>query len=145
MFLGVLLKEGSHFQLFFETLLENKPKNNIYFCLKILKLDNMLSIRYRMTWSHHAPNVKQHISYWYTLKTGKIAIFCWWQHKFFRFFKKENCSEKTSAFKTYKSSHQEVFSKICVLEILTSHNGLYEIYTKSLRNFWWSPTLLSDS
>ena len=64
MFLGVSLKEGSYFQLFFETLLENKPKNNIYFCLKILKLDNMLSITYRMIWSHHVPNVKQHIK-WY--------------------------------------------------------------------------------
>ena len=64
MFLGVFLKEGSHFQLFFETLLENKPKNNICFGLKILKLDNMLSIRYRMIWSHHVPNVKQRIR-WY--------------------------------------------------------------------------------
>ena len=64
MFLGVSLKEGSYFQLFFETLLENKPKNNIYFCLKILKLHNMLSIRYRMIWSHHVPNVKQRIR-WY--------------------------------------------------------------------------------
>ena len=27
MFLRVLLKEGSHFQLFFEKLLENKPRN----------------------------------------------------------------------------------------------------------------------
>ena len=48
MFLGVLLKEGSHFQLFFEKLLENKPKNDLYFCLKTLKLDNIPSIRYRM-------------------------------------------------------------------------------------------------
>ena len=28
MFPGVLLKEGSHFQLLFEKLLEKKPKNN---------------------------------------------------------------------------------------------------------------------
>ena len=28
MFLGVLLKEGCHFQLLFKKLLENKPKNN---------------------------------------------------------------------------------------------------------------------
>ena len=28
-FLGVLLKEGSHFQLLFEKLLEKKPKNNV--------------------------------------------------------------------------------------------------------------------
>ena len=34
---------------------------------------------------------------------------------------------KTSASKTYKSSHQEVFSKIGVLKILTSHNELYKI------------------
>ena len=34
---------------------------------------------------------------------------------------------KTSAPKTYKSSHQEVFPKIGVLEIQTSHNGLYKI------------------
>ena len=27
MFLGVLLKESSHFQLLFEKLLENKPRN----------------------------------------------------------------------------------------------------------------------
>ena len=27
MFLGVLLKEGSHFQLLFEKLLTNKPRN----------------------------------------------------------------------------------------------------------------------
>ena len=48
MFLGVLLKESSHFQLLFKKLVENKPKNNMYFCLKTLKLDNIPSIRYRM-------------------------------------------------------------------------------------------------
>ena len=48
MFLGVLLKEGSHFHLLFERLLENKPENNMYFCLKTLKLDNIRSIRYKM-------------------------------------------------------------------------------------------------
>ena len=48
MFLGVLLKEGSHFQLLFEKLLENKPKNNMYFCVKTLKLNNIPSIRYGM-------------------------------------------------------------------------------------------------
>ena len=48
MFLGVLLKEGSHFQLLLEKLLENKLKNNTYFGLKTLILDNALSIRYRM-------------------------------------------------------------------------------------------------
>ena len=57
MFLGVLLKESSHFQLLFKKLVENKPKNNIYFCLKTLKPDNIPSIRYRMTWPHHVPNV----------------------------------------------------------------------------------------
>ena len=31
---------------------------------------------------------------------------------------------KTSACKAYKSSHEEVFSKIGVLKIQTSHNGL---------------------
>ena len=41
MFLDVLLKEGIHFHLLFEMLLENKPKNNIYFWLKTLKLDNI--------------------------------------------------------------------------------------------------------
>ena len=61
MFLGVLLKEGSHFQLLLEKLLENKLKNNTYSCLKTLILDNELSIRYRMMWSHHVPNVKQHV------------------------------------------------------------------------------------
>ena len=44
MFLGVLLKEGSHFQLLFKKLLENKPKNNMYFCLKTPKLDDIPSI-----------------------------------------------------------------------------------------------------
>ena len=34
---------------------------------------------------------------------------------------------KTSASKTYKSSHQEVFSKIGVLKILSDRNGLHEI------------------
>ena len=47
MFLGVSLKEGSYFQLFFETLLENKPKNNIYFCLKILNVPN---VKQRIRW-----------------------------------------------------------------------------------------------
>ena len=56
MFLGVLLKEGSHFHLHFE----NKPENNIYFRLKPQKLDNIPSIRYKLI-SHHVPNVKQHI------------------------------------------------------------------------------------
>ena len=48
MFLGVLLKEGSHFQLLFKELLENKLKNNMYFCLKTLELDTIPLIRYRM-------------------------------------------------------------------------------------------------
>ena len=34
---------------------------------------------------------------------------------------------KTSASKTYKSSHQEVFPKIGVLKIQASRNGLYKI------------------
>ena len=52
----------------------------------------------------------------------------------------EECSShfevlwKTSTFKTYKSSHQEVFSKIDISKILTSRNGLCNIETKSLRN-----------
>ena len=61
MFLDVLLKEGSHFQWLFEKLFENKPKNNMCFYLKTVKLDKIPSIRYKMTWSHHVPNVKQHI------------------------------------------------------------------------------------
>ena len=32
MLLGVLLNEGSYFQLLFEKLLENKPKSNMDFC-----------------------------------------------------------------------------------------------------------------
>ena len=48
MFLGVLLKEGSHFYLLFKKLLENKTKNNMYFCFKTPKLDNIPSIRYKM-------------------------------------------------------------------------------------------------
>ena len=32
----------------------------------------------------------------------------------------------------YRTSHQEVFSKIGILKILASHNGLHEIYAKSL-------------
>ena len=61
MFLGVLLKEGSHFHLLFKKLLENTPKNKMYFCLKTQKLDNIPSIRYKMIWSHHVPNVNQQI------------------------------------------------------------------------------------
>ena len=61
MFLGILYKEGSHFQLLFEKLLENKRKNNMHFCIKTLKLHNIPLIRYRMIWPHHVPNVKQHI------------------------------------------------------------------------------------
>ena len=48
MFLSVLLKEGSHFHLLFEILLENKPKNNMYFFLKTPKHDNIPSIRHKM-------------------------------------------------------------------------------------------------
>ena len=37
-FLGVLVKEGSHFHLLFEKLQETKPENNMYFfCLKTPK------------------------------------------------------------------------------------------------------------
>ena len=51
--------------------------------------------------------------------------------KIMRLFNEQSSSHfevfwKTSASKTYKSSHQEVFSKIGVLKILTSHNGLYD-------------------
>ena len=49
---GVLLKEGSHLQLLFEKLFENESKDNMYFCLKTLKLDNIRSIRYKIIWSH---------------------------------------------------------------------------------------------
>ena len=49
MFLGVLLKEGCHFHLIFEKLLKNKPKSNMYFCLKPQKLDNIPSVRYKTT------------------------------------------------------------------------------------------------
>ena len=58
MFAGVLLKEGSHFHLLFEKLLEKKPKNIMYFCLKP---PNIPSVRYKMIWSHDVPNAKQHI------------------------------------------------------------------------------------
>ena len=61
MFLGVSLKEGSRFQLLFKNLLENKPKNNMYFSLKPLKLDSIPTIRYEMILSHHVPNAKQDI------------------------------------------------------------------------------------
>ena len=131
MFLGVLLKEGSHFQLLL--------KNWLKISQETLKLDNIPSIRYRIIWSHHVPNVKQHVR----LCLLQLLIYCKNQKKllffadgskiihsvilFFRFFKIENCSEKQVLPKTYKSSHQEVFSKIGVLKILTSHNGLYEI------------------
>ena len=67
-----------------------------------LKLDNIPLIRYKMI-SHYVPNGKQdyiNYNYWYTVETGKIAIFCGWQqnntwrHAFFKFFKVENCSGK---------------------------------------------------
>ena len=45
MFIHALLKEGSHFHLLFKKLLENTPKNKMYFCLKTQKLDNIPSIR----------------------------------------------------------------------------------------------------
>ena len=80
-------------------------KNCLKISQKILKLDNIPSIRYRTIWSHHVPIVKQHIrSYYLQLliysKNRKKCYFCWWQqnnpkrHTFFRFFKIENCSEK---------------------------------------------------
>ena len=47
MFLGGLLKEGSPFHLLFEKLLEKKPKNKMYFCLKSPKLDSIPSLRYK--------------------------------------------------------------------------------------------------
>ena len=52
MFLGVLLKEGSYFPF---------SKNCLKISQETLKLDNIPSIRYRIIWFHHAPNVKQHI------------------------------------------------------------------------------------
>ena len=58
MLLGVLLKERSYLHILFEKLLEIKPKNNMYFCLKTPKLDNIPSITYKMIWSHQVPNVK---------------------------------------------------------------------------------------
>ena len=48
MFLGVLSNRGSHLRLLFEKLLEKLPKNNMYFCLKALKMVNTPSIRYKM-------------------------------------------------------------------------------------------------
>ena len=59
MFLDVLLKEGSHFHLLFEILLENKAKNDMYFCLKTPTLNNIPSIRYKMIWSQHVPNASK--------------------------------------------------------------------------------------
>ena len=43
-----LVEGASHFRLLFERLLENEPKNNMYLCVKTLKLDNIPSIRYKM-------------------------------------------------------------------------------------------------
>ena len=40
---------------------------------------------------------------------------------------------KTNTSKTNKSSQQEVLPKMGLLKIQTSHNGLYKIYTESLR------------
>ena len=58
----LLLKEDSHFQLIFEKLLESKPKNNMYICLKTLKIDNIPLIRYRICYkSHDVANVIQHV------------------------------------------------------------------------------------
>ena len=65
MFLGVLVKESSHFHLRFEKCFGNKPKTNLYFDLKPPKVDNIPSIRYKMIWPHHVPNVKQHIRLYY--------------------------------------------------------------------------------
>ena len=61
MFLGVLSNRGSHLWLLFEKLLEKLPKNNMYFCLKTLKMVNIPSIRYKMIWYHHVQVVKQRL------------------------------------------------------------------------------------
>ena len=44
-----------------EKLPENEPKNNMHFCVKTLKLDNIPLIRYKMIWSQHVQVIKQHI------------------------------------------------------------------------------------
>ena len=82
------------------------PKNCLEITQETLKLDNISSIRYRIIWSHHVPNVKQHVR----LCLLQLLIYCKNQKKllffadgskiihsvilFFRFFKIENCSEK---------------------------------------------------
>ena len=75
MFLGVFFEGGggSRFWLVFKKLLWDEPKN-----LKILKLDNIASDRYKMVWSHHVQAVRQHIRLYYLQLViySKIAIFC---------------------------------------------------------------------
>ena len=51
MLLGVLLKEGCHFQLL--------SKNYLKTSRETVKFYNIPSVRYRIMWYH--PNVKQHI------------------------------------------------------------------------------------
>ena len=48
MFRGDLQRKGSHFQLLFEKLLQNEPKNNLHFRLKTLKLNIKPLITYKM-------------------------------------------------------------------------------------------------
>ena len=60
MFLGVLLKEGiAIFDYFSKDW--KLAKNNMYFCFKTLKLDNIPSIRYETIWFHHVQVLKQNI------------------------------------------------------------------------------------
>ena len=55
------VKEGTIVDSFSKKLLQIEPKKNMHFCLKILKMQNVPSIRYKMIWSHHVQVVKQHI------------------------------------------------------------------------------------
>ena len=61
MFLGALPNRGSHIRLLFEQLLENEPTNNMYFCLKTLKLHNKPSVKYKIILSRQVQVFKQPI------------------------------------------------------------------------------------
>ena len=120
---GNHFQAGSHFQLLFEKLLQNEPKNNMHFCLKILKLDNIPSIRYKMIWTHHVQVVKQNISFisyscWYTIKIGKITIFCGCQQN-------NPKSQKGKKIKVVIMNYLQANSRLNWLNILRDNSSNY--------------------
>ena len=69
-------------------------KNRLKISQETLKFDNIPSIRYRIIWSHHVPNVKQHIRLYYfrpnqdlsnksikqIINSGRIVLIGYWTY-----------------------------------------------------------------